>query len=227
MNVDISRNQHTFGHDRHRVAALGQHLEDVARHPQPSLDRLIRIGVRAEHDRFADIARARELLPQHARDVLLVEELRLEIETGRQPHVGVARPRVAIDASVFATPVRIDRLVEPDVRGVVGGDDAPRAIRLHARRHTLGRFLLHPSVVHGFDAGTVEPPCRIRKRAAPLQRGFSEDRACHAATVRAYSMSASRGPVEQCKDSFHEFRRVLARFHATRLQLRAPSLRGP
>ncbi len=87
---------------------------------QAPLQRLIRIRVRAEHDRLAHVARPGELLLQHLRGVVLVEELGLEIETGGQAHVRVTRPRVTIDASVFASPVRVDRLLEADIRRIVG-----------------------------------------------------------------------------------------------------------
>ena len=105
----------------------------------------------------------------------------------------MARPRVAVDASVFATPVRIDRLVEADVRGVVRADDACGAIRLHARRHAIRRLLLEPPIVNRFDTGTVEAARWIRQRAASLECVLSDDGACHARTVRPYSWRVKTG----------------------------------
>ncbi len=80
-NVDIPCNQYTFGNDRHGVTSRRQHREDLARHCELALGRLIRVRVRAEHDRLADVARPRKLCLEHLADVGLVEQLRLEIET--------------------------------------------------------------------------------------------------------------------------------------------------
>jgi hypothetical protein len=76
---------------------------------------------------------------------------------------------------VFASPVRIDRLLEADVRGIVGADDALRALRLDARGDAVRRLFASPPVVHGFDARTVEAARWIRERAATLQSILAED----------------------------------------------------
>ena len=76
---------------------------------------------------------------EKARGVGLVEEPGLEIEPGGQSYVRVARPRVAVDAAVLATPVRIDRQVEADVGRVVAGQDSAHRL---VRDHGVGRGLL-------------------------------------------------------------------------------------
>ena len=44
------------------------------------------------------------------------------------------RPRITIDAAVFASAIRIEAHLEADVRAVVLGDDAARRIRKILRR---------------------------------------------------------------------------------------------
>jgi hypothetical protein len=78
------------------MPVLRQHLDDAARDAILALDRLIRIGVRADRDRLAAITRRCELALQQLRRVLLVEELRLEIEARREIHVGVRRTGITV-----------------------------------------------------------------------------------------------------------------------------------
>src|SRR5258706_6962892 len=66
----------------------------------------------------------------------------------------MARPRVAVDAAVLASPVGIDRLREADVRRVVARDDRARALDrdLRLERHAFSfrvLFLRRPAVVEG------------------------------------------------------------------------------
>src|SRR5437868_3699934 len=66
----------------------------------------------------------------------------------------MARPRVAVDAAVLATPVWVDRLGKADVRRVVVRDDRAcaldRHLRLEGDAFSLGRLLLRrPAVVEG------------------------------------------------------------------------------
>ena len=54
QNIEIAHHQRRFGHDRGRVAEAIQHLQHAARDLPLALDRLIGIGVRAEHDRCCE-----------------------------------------------------------------------------------------------------------------------------------------------------------------------------
>ena len=117
-----------FGDDRHRVAEITQHLEDRAGDAEPPLDRLIGVGVAAERDRPADVVFLAQLGGQQRRRLRLVEDAALEIEPRRQAEIGVARPRIAIDAAMLAAAIGIDRAVEADVRRFVARDDRPRRI---------------------------------------------------------------------------------------------------
>ena len=55
--IKISFDQGVLGDDRQRMIAGLQHLDDLACDPVLALDRLIAVGIRAERDRLADIAR--------------------------------------------------------------------------------------------------------------------------------------------------------------------------
>src|SRR5690606_17395782 len=110
-------------------------------HAQLALDRLIRVGIRAEHDRARTVAWFAELLLEQRRRVALVEEPRLEIEAGRQIDVRVARTRVAIDAAVLAAAVRVDRLRDGQVRRVVAAYVRARRLGLHVRLERRQRLV--------------------------------------------------------------------------------------
>src|SRR4051794_12959873 len=88
----------------------------------------------------------------------------------------MARPRVAVDAAVLATPVWVDRLREAHVRRVVVRDDRARALdghlRLEGDAFSLGCLLLRrPAVVEGLARLVFEPP--LQKRARPAKMGLS------------------------------------------------------
>src|SRR5207244_13169924 len=92
-------------------------------------------------------------------DVLVTPTMAL-----RQPEIGAALPDIPVDAAVLATAVRIDRLVEQQVRRAVGRYDRPRDFDPDLCRRGAGRlvrvdfdrsrvgFMLHP-VEAGFAIG--------------------------------------------------------------------------
>ena len=127
-DVDVALDQRALGDDRHRMAEIAQHFEDRARDAEPALGRLIGVGVAAERDRPAGVALLAQLGREQRRRLRLVEDAGLEIEAGRQAEIGVARPRIAIDAAVLAAAIRVDRAVEADIGRVVAGDDRARRI---------------------------------------------------------------------------------------------------
>src|SRR5207247_6807803 len=93
-----------------------------------ALDRLIRVGVAAERDRATDISRLAQLGGEQFCRLRLIEQPALEIEAGRQPEIGMARPCVAIDAAVLTAAIGVDRAVKADIRRVVARNDRPRRI---------------------------------------------------------------------------------------------------
>src|SRR3546814_6468389 len=109
-----------------RSAAVGQHLHAGARHLPFGLDLLERVGVGAKGDWANVIALFRKLLFQQLRRVWLGEQLRLEINAGRQVVIGMGRPCKAVDAAMLAAAIGVDRAIETDVGRIVAGDDRAR-----------------------------------------------------------------------------------------------------
>ncbi len=75
------------------------------------------------------------------------------------------RPRVAVDAAVLASPVRVYTGVETDVRAVVVGDYGPRRILIKngLRGYAFGYLFLC-----GLELYFLEPVCRVLGRAPAL-----------------------------------------------------------
>src|SRR3546814_11602753 len=78
-------------------------------------------------DWSSDVCSSDLFRAQHLGEVAFRAQFRLEVQPGQQVEVAVRGPREAIDAPVFAAPVRVDRLAEGDVRRVVAADHAARA----------------------------------------------------------------------------------------------------
>src|SRR5690606_32425622 len=160
-----------------RVAELGQHLDQPAGDPVAALDRLVGVGVHAQRDRRAAVARARQLGAQAFGGVGLGEQPGFEVEARRQVHPGVRRARVAVHAAVLAAAVGIDRLLEAQVRRLVAADDAARrllvdaGVRVRIRAGVVARVARVPAVVAGLDGGGLVAAGHVRGRAASLDRG--------------------------------------------------------
>src|SRR5262245_43532693 len=91
---------------------LAQDFEYLACDSIAPLNRLIGIGIGAQCDGPRHIAWLRKFGTQQFRSIGLYEKLALEIEAGRKAHIGVARPRIAVDAAVLAATIGVDRAVE-------------------------------------------------------------------------------------------------------------------
>src|SRR5215469_16142579 len=87
----------------------------------------------------------------------------------------------AVGASMTASSIRIDRLLERNIRRVVGRDDRARALRLQCGRDAVGRLLHVPPVVDRFELRQVEATRRIGEGSPALQYLFSGDGAAHEA----------------------------------------------
>src|ERR1700751_1850792 len=76
------------------------------------------------------------------------------------------RPGEAVDASVLATPVRIDRTVEADIGRIVAGDDLARGIDRNRGLERRKFLKALPAVVKGNAGFGLEAAAGIRMRAA-------------------------------------------------------------
>ena len=169
QNVDVARHQRGLGDDADRMAGAVEHFQNAAHHLVFALDRLIRIGVGADRDHARRIIRRRDLALEQFRRVRLDEQLRLEIEPGREAHVRVGRAREAVDAAVLAAAIRIDRAVEADVGRVVARDDLARPLLGHRRLERRQLLDRAPAVVERDARGRLVAARGVRQRspAAP------------------------------------------------------------
>src|SRR5579863_2859080 len=103
------------------------------------------------------------------RRVRLVEKTCLEIDAGRETHVGVARPRVAVDAAMLAAAIGVDGILEGNIRRIVARDDMSRPIGLDGRGDALGLLLRVPAIVHVLEIAPLEAAGGVRERASSLQ----------------------------------------------------------
>jgi hypothetical protein len=79
QQIDVALDEGGLGHDAHRMPGLGEHFEDTAGEAEFALDRLIGVGVGAEHDRRTPVARRPELPPQQRGGLGLGEQAALEV----------------------------------------------------------------------------------------------------------------------------------------------------
>ena len=163
--------------DADRMVRPRQHLEHRARDPELLLDRLVGVGVRPHRDGLGGVAGLCQLLLEELGGVRLREQLGLEIEPGREPLIGVGRPREAVDAAMLAAAIGVDRAVEADVGRVVPRDDGARPLDRHLgleRRRLFGKI---PAVVEALAFDRLEAGMRVRHRAAAAPGLAFRDRA--------------------------------------------------
>src|SRR5581483_71410 len=114
--------------------ALREDCEHTASDLEAPLERLPTVCVDAQRDALALVIALAELSPQELDGVVLIEKLGLKVETRRQSEIGVGGPGEAVDAAVATAAVGVDRLLEADIRGVVGRDHAFGVIGKHRFR---------------------------------------------------------------------------------------------
>ena len=166
QNVDVARHQRRFGDDADRMAGALQHFENAAHDLVLALDRLIGIGVGADRDHARLVVRRRQFLFQQRRRIRLGEQLRFEIQSRRQPEIGVGRPREAVDAAMLAAAIGIDRTVEADVGRVVAGDHLARGVERDRGLERRQVFQALPAVVEGDPRLGLEAAAVVGLRAA-------------------------------------------------------------
>jgi hypothetical protein len=108
------------------VPRLQQQFENGAGNPPIFLDRLEWVGVRTKRDGSDRIAWLRKSGMEELGGVGLGEQPALEIDAGRQVMECVGGPGEAIDATMLAAAIGVDRTIESNVRRSVSGYDAFR-----------------------------------------------------------------------------------------------------
>ena len=98
---------------------VSKNLEDFASKFELSFYRLIAICVRPKLHSLGSVPPFRQLLSQKGRSICLEEKFCLKIETRREAKIGVCRPGEAINATVLASSIGIDRTVKADVGALV------------------------------------------------------------------------------------------------------------
>ena len=86
---------------------LVQYFQNITGNAQPAFDRLPGIGVGADGQWLADVARLPEFLPEQPGGFRLVVELGFEVEPRRMPEIGVAGSGIAIDAAMLAAAIGV------------------------------------------------------------------------------------------------------------------------
>ena len=130
------------------------------------LDRLIGVGVGAESDRRRPVFGRGKLARQELGGAFLGEQLGFEIEPGREPHIRVGRPGVAVEAAVLAAPIGIDRAIESNVGRLVARDDGLGLFPRHLGGERFDRFIARPAVVNILALLEFEAPGGVGRGAA-------------------------------------------------------------
>ena len=160
--VQITFHAAALGHDGKRVVAAVQQFNHTARDPVLALHRLVGVGGGADHNLARHITARHQLALQHLGQVGFGDDVGLEVQPRRQTQVAVGRPRVAIDAAVFTTPVRVQPIVEIDIGRVVAGDGAFGVLRRDlsgrkALRQHRGFVQRSPPVIERAARFALEP----------------------------------------------------------------------
>ena len=103
QEIDVALDRRVLGDETDRLIELAADFDDRARDFPLALDRLIGVGVDADHDLRAFVSRPRQLLAQKLGRVRLREDARLEIDAGREIAVGVRGTGVAINTTMLAS----------------------------------------------------------------------------------------------------------------------------
>jgi len=98
----------------------------------------------------------------------------------------MSRPGEAIDATVAAAAVWIDRLVEAHIGRVIGADDAARAVGQDGFLEALWERVLIRAVVGLLESQCLEPHGRIRRGAATFECLMTVKSAGHAGIIYSF-----------------------------------------
>ena len=150
------------------MAETRQHAEHGAGDAVVAFDGLVRVRCRPEGDRLRHVALHRELPLQQLGRVRLVEQLRLEIDARRKAHIGMVGPGEAVDATMLAAAIGIDRAIERQVRRSIPCQDAACALGKIFRRQAPDRVIRSPAVVERLALRRLVATAGVGRRPTSL-----------------------------------------------------------
>ena len=115
QQVDILQNPRRLGGNHNRMLGLQAQLQYPSRYSVGALNRLIGVGIGTNCNRQRLITRPGQRLAEQCRSIRFGEQLAFKIQSRRQIMIGMARPRIAIDTAMFATPIRVNRPVKRQI----------------------------------------------------------------------------------------------------------------
>ena len=81
----------------------------------PLLNRLVRVGIRANGNELGLIIGAGQFPLQHLCRTFLDKEFCFKIQTGREAHIGMGWARKTIDTAMLAAAIGVNRAVKPNI----------------------------------------------------------------------------------------------------------------
>ena len=168
--VGVAHDVSALGDNPDRVRCFLEHFQNTSHDFPVILDRLIRIGVRPNRDRPWSIRRFRQFVPQQTGGVRFGEQPGLEVQPWGKTKKSVRGACVAIDTSMLATSIRVDRAIESQVGRRVPCDYGPRRFIRNRRPNEIMTFrLAFPTIIECHPDIAFVPGCRVRNgSAAPL-----------------------------------------------------------
>lgn len=128
QQVYISSHEFVFGDNADRVAKVGQHFQATASDAKPPFNGLVGIGDAAHGKGLGLPTFCGEFPAENVGRLVFDKDDAFKIQAGRESEELVRWPRIAVDASVFATSIRIDSGAKADVRAVVVGNERCRMV---------------------------------------------------------------------------------------------------
>ncbi len=101
QQVKVAQDQRALGDDGHRVPVAQQHLQGTSGQQLFTLDGLVGIGIGPQVDRRALVAGFGQLLLQQGGGIALGDQPGFEVQPRGHVPVGVAGPRITVDADML------------------------------------------------------------------------------------------------------------------------------
>ena len=163
----MSRDERGLGDDADRMTGALQHLQYRAHDAPFAFDGLVGVRIGADGHARRLIARVGQFLLEQLRGIGARIELGLEIEPCRVAEEAMRRAGKAVDATVLAAAIRIDRAVERNIGTVIARDDGARRVVEHRRLEGIEIAEPFPAIIEGLAPLSLEAARVIGVGAAP------------------------------------------------------------